>query len=248
MSKIKIKIVVLGNLPHRFDIHKIKQWNSNLFEISEEIDYHSLTCNSDTDGWAYSDNVIANQLPSFCDADFLVALTNVPLEDNWYSRRLKDNKVSFTFHEIKDLLVYNNIPLENVVLRILYAYSFGYMMSGNKIPSYDDTPGFTHDETRGCLYDMNGIKFDLVESCDNPIICKDCRHNLSIKKVPLNLIDDVRKELKKIRKTRYYRWADFIKVHPIISLTISLLSVVCLGILSSVIASLLYEYFIKNWL
>lgn len=43
MAKIKVKIVILGNLPHRFNIQKIQQWRSSLFSIAESIDYHSLT-------------------------------------------------------------------------------------------------------------------------------------------------------------------------------------------------------------
>lgn len=245
MAKIKIKVVILGNLPHRFNIQKIQQWESNLFAIANDIDYHSLTSDSDTPGWGYSDALISKQLPDFEDSNFLIALTNVPLENNWYSRRLQNNKVVFTFHEIKDYLLYENIPLENVVLRVLYAYSLGYMRSGGKIPEYNEVSGFTHDETRGCLYDMNGIKFDLVESCDGPIICNDCEHTLASGKVPLNLIADTRKELKKVRKDIYFRWVDFIKIHPILSLIISLLSVVFFGSISSLIATLIYEKLIK---
>lgn len=245
MAKIKIKIVILGNLPHRFNIQKIQQWQSNLFSIAEGIDYHSLTSDSDTIGWGYSDKLISTQLPDFQDSNFLLALTNVPLENDWYSRRLKNNKVIFTFHEIKDYLLYENIPLENVVLRILYAYSLGYMRSGGKIPEYHELSGFTHDETRGCLYDMNGIKFDLVESCVNPIICSDCEHKLSSGKVPLNLISDTRKELNKVKKDLYFRWVDFIKIHPILSVMISLFSVVFFGSASSLIATLIYEELIK---
>ncbi|GKV83116.1 hypothetical protein PEC106664_38900 [Pectobacterium carotovorum subsp. carotovorum] len=245
MAKIKIKIVILGNLPHRFNIQKIQQWRSGLFSIVESIDYHSLTSDSDTLGWAYSDELISTQLPDFQDSDFLLALTNVPLENDWYSRRLKNNKVIFTFHEIKDYLLYENIPLENVVLRVLYAYSLGYMRSGGKIPEYHELSGFTHDETRGCLYDMNGIKFDLVESCVNPIICIDCEHKLSSGKVPLNLISDTKQELKKVKKDLYFRWMDFIKIHPVLSVAISLFSVVFFGSVSSLIATLIYEKLIK---
>lgn len=118
---------------------------------------------------------------------------------------------------VKDFLKDENIPLENVVYRILYAYSLAYKSSGDRVSSYDDTPGFTHDETKGCLFDMNGLKTDLIESCDKPIICNDCEHKLSTRKVPTNLIETVKKELRGIRKARYYRWADFIKSHPILS-------------------------------
>lgn len=248
MSKVKIKIVTLGHMPPRFNKNKIAEYKSSLFEINSVIDDYPLTCDSDIpDYWAFSDKLISKQLPSCNDADFLIAITSVPLQYDWYSRRLNENQVAFTFHMVKDFLKDENIPLENVVYRILYAYSLAYKRSGDRLPSYDDTPGFTHDETKGCLFDMNGLKTDLIESCDKPIICKDCEHKLSTKKVPINLIEIVKKELKRIRKTRYYRWADFIKSHPILSLIISLFSVVLFGVLSSLIASTLYDNVIRNW-
>lgn len=235
-------------MPPRFNKNKIAEYKSSLFEINSVIDDYPLTCDSDIpDYWAFSDKLISEQLPSCNDADFLIAITSVPLQYDWYSRRLNENQVAFTFHMVKDFLKDENIPLENVVYRILYAYSLAYKRSGDRLPSYDDTPGFTHDETKGCLFDMNGLKTDLIESCDKPIICKDCEHKLSTKKVPINLIEIVKKELKRIRKTRYYRWADFIKSHPILSLIISLFSVVLFGVLSSLIASTLYDNVIRNW-
>ncbi|MGW1444125.1 hypothetical protein ACWA06_15430 [Serratia rhizosphaerae] len=243
MTKLKIKIITLGYIPARFNIKKVQDWKSKLFEISS-IDYHNLNCDSDIDyAWAYSDNLIAQQIPDIGDANFLVILTNVPLEDNWYSRRLGNNKIIFTFHEIKDYLLYDNIPLENVVYRILYAYSLVYMRSGRRIPDYGETPGFTHDETKGCLFDMNGIKSDLIESCNKPIVCRECEHALTNGMVPNNVIDKARSELKMIKKTLYYRWLDFIKVHPIISLIISSLTVIFLGVIGSLIATNIYESF-----
>ncbi|MBC3212749.1 hypothetical protein [Serratia fonticola] len=243
MEKVKIKLATLGYIPARFDIKKVKYWKSELFEISS-IDIHNLNCESDIDYyWAYSDGLINQQVPELDSSDFLVVLTNVPLENNWYSRRLGGNKIAFTFHEIKDYLLYDNIPLENVIYRILYAYSLVYLRSGRRIPNYEETPGFTHDETKGCLFDMNGIKSDLIESCNKPIICKECEHTLASAKVPINLTENIKLELKRIKKTLYYRWLDFIKLHPIISLIISSFTVIIFGVISSLIATNIYEYF-----
>ncbi|WP_038901207.1 hypothetical protein [Dickeya dadantii] len=247
MSKVIIKIVTLGHMPARFNKNKIAEYKSSLFEITGVIDDYPLTCDSDIpEYWAFSDKLISEQLPTCNDADILIAITSIPLQYDWYSRRLNGNKVAFTFHMVKDFLKEENIPLENVVYRILYAYSLAYKRSGDRLPNYDDTPGFTHDETKGCLFDMNGLKTDLIESCDKPIICKDCEHKLSTGKVPTNLIDTVKKELKEIKKPLYYRWIDFVKSHPIISLCLSMISVVILGMISSIFATLVYEHLIKN--
>ncbi|CDH00341.1 conserved hypothetical protein [Xenorhabdus bovienii str. feltiae Moldova] len=204
MARLKIKIVTLGYIPARFDIKKVQGLKSKLFEISS-IDYHNLNCDSDIGyAWAYSDDLIVQQIPDIGDANFLVVLTNVPLEDNWYSRRLGNNRVIFTFHEIKDYLLYENIPLENVVYRILYSYSLVYMRYEHRIPDYGETLGFTHDETKGCLFDMNGIKSDLIESCNKPIICRECEYKLTNAMVPNNVIENIKHELNNIKKPLYY--------------------------------------------
>lgn len=234
-------------MPARFDKNKLLKWESSHFFIDQSIDDYALTCDSDIEDWAFSDRLMLDQLPSLSEYDFLIAITNVPLEGNWYSRRLGNNKVLFTFHEIKDYLAYENIPLENAILRVLYAYSMVYMRNCKSIPDYETVLSFTHDETKGCLFDMNGIKTDLIESCAPPIICRDCEHKFSGKNIPINLIQTIKKEIKKIKKPLYYRWVDFVKDHPIISLIISVFSVVFLGVISSTIATFFYEKIIKIW-
>jgi hypothetical protein len=153
-----------------FDPKKIKNFSSSLFEVIGKIDNHELRCNSDGFGWEFSDDLVREQMPKLNGADFMIAIVNVPLEDNWYSRRLGNNQVVFTFYEIKEILQSANIPLENVIYRLLNAYTFAYKRNENKIPEFHEMTDFTHDETRGCIFDMNGIKSDLVASCHNPII------------------------------------------------------------------------------
>lgn len=247
MQKINIKLVTLGHIPANFDKSKILKWKSSYISIDKSIDDYSLTCDSDIEDWAFSDKLMSEQLPELKEHDFLIAITNVPLENNWYSRRLGNNRVLFTFHEIKGFLDYANIPLENAILRVLYAYSMIYMKSSNAIPDYNSVIGFTHDETKGCLFDMNGIKTDLIESCASPIVCRDCEHKFHGKNIPLNLIQGIRREIKRIKKPLYYRWVDFIKSHPIISLVVSMSSVIILGTISSILATLVYEHIVKNW-
>ena len=170
MSKVRIKLVSIGHLPLDLQLQKIKRWESKTFEVVEEIDNYSLRCDSDGYGWEFSDIAVKGQLPCQFNADFLIAIVNVPIENNWYTRRLGDNQVVFTFYQIKEILEHHNIPLENVIYRLLYAYTLLFRRASNRIPNYDEAPGFTHDETRGCLFDMNGIKTDLVASCHNPQI------------------------------------------------------------------------------
>jgi hypothetical protein len=241
MPKTKITVTTVGHLPPDFDKQKVKKWKSSVFEVVDGIESYSLSKNSDAEGWAFTDTSLETVLPRDFSGDFLIAIVNVPLEFNWYTRRLSGNRIVFTFYEIKDILREANIPLENVIYRVLYAYTLKFKRSGNRIPKYGEETHFNHDETRGCLFDMNGIKDDVIYSCNNPIICSDCVAKLRNERISDETISSCQNEIKKIKKELFYRMADFIKRHPILSLLISGLTAVVLGTIGSLIASVIYE-------
>lgn len=240
MSKIKISIAMVGHMPLDFDARRIKSWKSDLFTIDCEIESYALTSDSDGDNWEFTDENLEKTLPKSFSGDFLIALVNVPIEMNWYSRRLTNNRVVFTFHEMREILNHSNIPLENVIYRLLYAYTLVFKRNNGSIPTNAEATNFTHDETRGCLFDMNGIKTDVIYSCHEPRICPDCVERLRNSRVSNNIIKTVQDEIKKIRKPLFYRVLDFIKKHPIWSLAISGSTAVILGAFGSYISTVIY--------
>src|SRR5208283_5115351 len=66
-------------------------------------------------------------------------IVNVPIQDNWYSRRLGNNQVVFTFHQINEFLEHFNIPIENVIYRLLYAYTWQDVMENILTKKTDET-------------------------------------------------------------------------------------------------------------
>ena len=241
METTEIKIVAIGHLPAVLDETKIENWSSSIFKINGEIEHYSLTCDSDGPNWEFTDVSLLEQLPKQFEGDFLLAIVSVPIESNWYTRRLDGNKVVFSFHEIKDILASNNIPLENVIFRLLYSYMLIYKRHGNKIPTAREITNFAHDETRGCLFDMNGIKSDIIYSCDKPIICPECVERLKRDKISDETIYIIQKEIRKIRKPLFYRLTDLIKKHPVWSMIISALSAIVLGTIGSLLAALISD-------
>lgn len=241
MSKTKITAATVGHMPADFNRQKIKDWQSSIFEIVDGIDSYTLSCDSDGPDWEFTDEALEKVLPSKFNGEFLIAIVNVPIEFNWYSRRLSENRVVFSFHEIKEILKFSNIPLENVIYRLLYAYTLLYKRSGNRIPKNIEHTNFTHDETRECLFDMNGIKTDVVYSCHNPIICPDCVERLRHEKVSDEIITQCQSEIQRIRKTLFFRITDFVKQHPLWSLAISSVTAIILGAFGSVLGSYAYE-------
>jgi len=241
MKKVKIKLVSIGHLPRHLELTRVSGWKSQVFELVGEIENFALRCDADSEGWEFSDALLKARLPDHAGADFLIAIVNVPIQDNWYSRRLGDNQVVFTFSQIQDFLAWENIPIENAILRLLYAYTLLYRRSGNKIPGLGEAPSFTHDETRGCLFDMNGIKSDLVESCNEPIVCSECEERLRNERVSTQTIGTVKNEIRRIRKHLYYRAFDFVKKKPVAALIVSSAFAVLLGVIGSLIASYVYD-------
>jgi hypothetical protein len=150
-----------------------------------------------------------------------------------------------TFNEITELLESGNIPLENFIFKVIYSASLVYKRYGNRIPEMFEMTNFTHDETRGCLFDMNGIKTDIIYSTNQPEICPSCILDLANSKVPKNLIDKIQKEIKGIQKELYYKITDFIKRYPIGAIFISSSTAIILGFIGSILASYIWEKWLQ---
>ena len=248
MSKVKIKIVFLGHLPHSIDRDKITKWKSDLFEVMSPINSFNIVGDSDGVYWEFLDDNIETQLPDRDGADVLLAVTHVPLQSGYFARRFTDNRVCMTYSTMTEILKFDNIPLENLLLRLLYSISFVYKRYGNRIPLMADPTNFTHDETRGCIFDMNGIKTDVVYSLNKPQLCHSCVEKLTSNhehKIEKNLIDKVQKELNKINKGLYFRLTDFVKRNPVLALIISSLFAIVLGVIGSTLATIIWEKFLK---
>ncbi len=242
MKKLTIKLISIGHIPADINLEKIKNWNTNLYEVVNDIDSLALRTNADRNDWGYSDKNISTQLPKNGSEDILVVLVGIPLEANYYTRRLRDNVVILTFHEISNYLRQKNIPLENVILRLLYVYSLVHHRYNGEIPKTENYSNFTHDDTRGCIYDMNGLKDDIVFSCHKPIICSECVERMLNEKVSSTTINTTKIELSKIKKQLFYSLTDWIKLHPIMTIFISSFWALILSVFGSIIVN----WFIKN--
>lgn len=108
------------------------------------------------------------------------------------------------------------------------------------MPPTTEYTSYAHDETRGCLFDMNASKMDAVHSCHRPIICEYCISKLKEASVSNETISTVQTEIGRIRKPLFIRMSDFVRKHPLWSIAISLLTALFIGILGSLLASLLY--------
>lgn len=240
MNRLKIKLAQLGHIPFSLNEKKLTSWNSELFIIDKTIDNYIFQLDSDTEFWGYSDKTLEKELPKNSDFDFLLTITNVPLDDAYYARRISDNRIILTLADISDILRYENLKFENYIMRNIYRYSLVYLMYGRRIPTMDENTNFTHDDTRGCIFDFNGNKAELIYSLDKPKICDDCKSKLKgqvQEKIPQQIIEISEKEIKRIRKGLFISLIDFVKKNPLLSLIITFIA----GIIMSIIGAWIYD-------
>jgi len=82
---------------------------------------------------------------------------------------------------------------------------------------------------------MNGYKSDVIFSLDRPKICDDCVIEIRRDKVSDNYITQIKKELRKIKKGRFYRIDECIRRRPILSFIISAVIVISLNLISNMV-------------
>jgi len=239
--KLKIALRLLGHKAPDLDTDALERWRSDLWEIHEKkIDSLPLNGDADLPSWGYSDDALAAKAPAKKGADITIYMLNVPLEDNYYFRRISKNIACVSLYEVAEVLRMHNIPLENLILRMLYSSTLIHGRKGY-LPPISELESLAHHETKGCIFDMNGIKTDIVFSCNRPILCAACRLAASGEQVSNEILDIFEKEIRKIRKRLYYRVIDWVKKKPLIALALSSVFAVFLGVVGSLVASYIYE-------
>ena len=232
---INFAIVTLGHIKHKIDVDRIRSWSSKLFRVSS-----ISTCQNIPDGrigWqAYTDDDLSFVRPA-TDADITVAITEYALEGNFYIRHTASGVIVMSFYEVGDLLEWQSIPLEHFVIRNLYELGLIFQLYGRLVPTRERVPDIIHDETRSCLFDMNGLKSDVVFSTAHPSVCDQCRARLSSSQLPSGTLRNLERELRRIRKPLYYRIAGFVRQRPVLSLCIAATA----GFLLNVLANVAYD-------
>lgn len=229
MKKLDIQIVKLGKQRHDNCLKKLKRFNSNIFNV--DIVEKSIP-DSDFD-WRYSLPTLKKELLKVFNKnnyDLCIGFIDAGLDNNFFSDCIDGNNMFVvSFYEVEEIVKADNNDVFNYVLLNIYACIAQYKLGCEDI---------SHDETKGCLFDMCGNKEDIVFSCAKPIICETCYEKIS-RNISTEFALQLKKEIKKIRKHIYYRITDFIKKHPYLSLMAFSISTIALNIISSLIYDLL---------
>ena len=232
---IKIAIVTLGHIKHRLDTSRLTKWKSEIFQITDVDSIRDLP-DRELDWQLFADHELEFINPS-SEADITIAITEYALEDNFYLRRLDNNITVLSLYQTADACEWNDIPLENFILRNIYELC-AILKLERRIPSTTDRiPDIIHDDTRSCIFDMCGIKTDIIYSASQPGLCNQCRARLSSSQITSGFLNNLEKELRKIRKPLYYRITGFIKTHPLWTIAITIGA----GLVTNMASSFLYD-------
>lgn len=232
MHPLKVSLISLGSLKYPVNIAYLEGWTSQLLTIQHGASIGHLP-NAEGSEWDYTDKQLGALIQADGHADFTLALINAPLEDNYYIRRLGDKVAVLSLFEMAEIVKFSDFTIENFILRNIYILAVLYTANGGCIPT--DALSWAHDDVRGCLFDRNASKSDIVFSMHKPKLCDGCRTRLLSKQVNSGFLPALDKELSKIKKALYFRMTEWVKTHPLYALAITAFSAIILNLIASIL-------------
>lgn len=232
MHPQKVTIVSLGSLKYPVNMSYLEEWKSQIIKISHGASVGHLP-DAEGDNWEYTSDQLGSLVHADNNASFTVALISARLEGNYYMRRLGDQVAVLSLYEMAEIVRFSDFTVEDYILRNVYQLAVLYAANGALIP-----PGaysWSHDDVRGCLFDMNANKSDIVFSLHQPKLCDACKARVLSKQVDSRFLPELSKELQKIQKALYFRMSEWVKAHPILALIVAALSAISLNLIASVI-------------
>ena len=182
--KIKITIVKIGYTSHLANFEKIKKWKSDIFDIIQIQNVEYLPDSEMYDEYLdqqFTRESLQKLFSCPKDADFAVAIIPYRFTDNFYLHRIGNNCIGISLYGISEILETENILLENFIIKQLYQIC---ALSNIVNTTNDEAYSIVHRDTRGCLFDMNGNKTDILYNTERPIICDSCREIFKRKPIP----------------------------------------------------------------
>lgn len=231
----KVSIVQLGFPKRQISFRKLERWKSRLFSIDTVNEISRMPQSYDSDYLQeLTDESISVNIQHENNSDVTIAITEYRLEGNFYMRRVENNKVIISLFEVGDILQYYHIPLECFILKNIYEIVTLLHINNRLPPTREEIPDIIHEETRSCLFDMHGIKTDIVYFFTGKhSLCHQCVAYLENTQLPKNFLKELLRELRRIRKPAFYKIYDFVKCHPIWSIVIVVISQLAVALLAN---------------
>lgn len=218
MGKQKIKIIELGNLRKPLNRKWLGKHKSNLFEITEYSQREFLPRPSGNYGTldvVYSKNEITILLKDEKYDGIIVGIMNYGYDDNFYMHRIGDNSMVVSIYGLRKILADEEICVENFILKNIYEAVAFYNIFGGL--TNDGVYGMVHQDTRGCLFDLNGDRQDVIYNTEKAIVCEECKGRLKSSSLPDGFVHLLERGLTQIDKPLIKRVEVFIRRYPLVS-------------------------------
>lgn len=240
MEKVRIKLLFLGHPRHEINKNKLLKFTSKYFQVVGIESIEKLPKAKKNDGYLdveYSVEEVKSLVTAPKNADLTVAIMNYRYDDGFYLHRLSDSSVCLSISDVGQILINNNILLENFILKNIYEVVAFYLT----LPSVssDEAYEVVHGDTRGCLFDLNGDKSDVIYNTESPSICNECKSFINEKSLPDGFVNSFEKELKRIKKPLLSRVELFIRKYPLLSISLTLISSFMISVFASVFVEFL---------
>jgi 6-pyruvoyl-tetrahydropterin synthase len=222
-NMINIKLIIIGHSDRVVNFDEIKKHKSKFFKFLDIERINHLPNPEKDDGYldiVYSKTEIQRIMNDIEYDGLCIATMNYGFNDHFYMHRVAANKVCISIYGLENILGKRNISLENFIIKNTYEIFIFHKILKN-FTNNEEVYTFIHSDTRGCLFDMNGDKRDIVYNTEKPIICDECKGKINNKSIPKNFLEDIQKELLKIDKPFIKKIENFISKYPLFSVLVT---------------------------
>jgi hypothetical protein len=238
--KMKIALIKVGQVEYFANYNKILKWKSEIFNVGtiQRVEYAPESdvndCFLDN---KYTQKGLKEHVTCPSDYDLAIAITSYRFDDNFYIHRLSNNCAVLSLYGISEILNQAGISMENFILKQIYEVCA--LMSLVTDVSSSEVYNFVHLDTRGCLFDMNGDRRDILRNTEQPTICTSCKSKFGSKQLEQKFLVTLEKELMKLKKPLLQRIENCIKKYPLLSILTTTLIAIFINLVSNLIFNLL---------
>lgn len=164
IKMIKVKLIISNNIKISIDWKKlfVKSKLFYLEKVKDSISLSECLVENRNSYISYLDEKkITTIFQSPKENQINILIADTPFKDNFYVKRVNTNDAVISIAQIK-LILDGHVPIENFILKCIYELVSIYQLFKSLLPN--EIPKMIHNETRGCLYDMNGDLNDAVAS------------------------------------------------------------------------------------
>lgn len=240
MEKLPIKIVLIGHVDRVIDQKYLRDFDSKYFVINQFERIERAPNPQETSGYlniVYTKQEITDLLAKVSCSGICIGIMSYPFNDNFYMHQLESNQMCISLSGIDSTLMQKDISIENFIIKCIYETFLFYKIFGTL--SDDRIHDFVHLDTRGCVFDLNGDKGDVIFNTEKPIICDECKARIKQYSIPIDFLNSISKELKRIRKPKIKSIELLIRKYPLISLVLTFLFSTMINLFSNFLWNLL---------